>query len=106
MRQTDDETDDGCVDLAGEAAHERLVDLDHVNGQVTKDRERRVTGPEVVERNFRTELPQRAQHTARPVDVAHHRRLGELEAQAVRIRTVMLAEPSHATRERVGEIVG
>ena len=40
----------GVLGIAAQLVDERLVDLDHVDGELAQVRERRVTGSEVIDR--------------------------------------------------------
>ena len=81
----------------GELAHEGLVDLDLVDRAAPQQRERRVSGAEVVERDLDPELARRGD-LARGVHVGEDRGLGDLDPDQVRVATGAL--------EQAGEPLG
>src|SRR5687768_17261199 len=90
-----------------QAAHEGLVDLDRVQRQVLQQRERRVAGAEVVERDAHAERAQLAQLGDGLLDVEEHRALGDLEAKAPRVDRGCLDDGPHARHEiGTGELPG
>src|SRR3954454_23958699 len=81
VRQADQRRDDARVARLVERGDERAVDLELVDGEPAEVAQRRVARAEVVDADLDAEaleLDERGQRRAR---VAHHRRLGHLEAQ-------------------------
>jgi hypothetical protein len=64
-----------------ERRHEAPVDLEHVHGHALQVRERRVARAEVVDHDAHAERPDLLQPLAGRADIAHQRRLGDLERQ-------------------------
>src|SRR5688572_2537130 len=86
------ERDDGLGEHAlvgtragADVAHEGAVDLQLVDRQVPEIREARVAGAEVVHRERHPERLQALQRGDGGVDVVHHRALGELHLEVVRV---------------------
>jgi len=76
--------DDAIIRLGAEAVNERAIDLEHLDREVAQRPERRIAGPEVINRQRHTELLKFAQDGTRPDFVGHHDRLGDLQVQATR----------------------
>jgi hypothetical protein len=83
-----------------DVADERTVDLQHVDGHVLQAGERRIAGPEVVEREREAPRMQLRQDLLGPVGVRHGRGLGDLDHHVVRVdgagaklRDQLLGEP-------------
>ena len=62
-------------------AHERLVDLDHVEQEALQIGERGVAGAEAVERQSRAEITDALQHLRGVLGVLHDQRLRKLELE-------------------------
>src|SRR4051794_14972820 len=65
-------------------AHERAVDLDDVEREALEISERRVAGPEVVQRQAHADVLELAQRRADDLALLHEDRLGQLHDQPVR----------------------
>src|SRR5690606_31730073 len=81
--------DDGAhdrllLDVAGNALHERAVDLDLVEGEAAQIAQRRVAGPEVVHGDACAELAQRGQRIEDQVRAVEEQRFRDLELQPAR----------------------
>ena len=61
--------------------HQRLIDLDRVEGKRIEIRQRRVTGAKIIERQASARRDQLAQHFAGLLWVFHHQRFGQLKTQ-------------------------
>ena len=90
------EREDGVDDrLVGaverHVAHEALIDLQHVDGEVAHEAQRRRTGAEVVERDREAGRARRGETLGRGVDVVEHLLFGDLDAEVVH-RAVVLGE--------------
>src|SRR5262245_12834100 len=81
VRHRDDRAQDHRpLALAG-GTHERLVDLDSVEREALKIRERRMAGAEIVERKTSAELADAMEHLRGVFRVLHHQRFRELELE-------------------------
>ena len=77
--------DGGVLRVVAEAAHEGLVDLQHVHREPPQVRERRVAGAEVVDRQLHAERLEPPEGGDGDVDVVHEDALGDLEADVARV---------------------
>ena len=88
--EPDDAGDDGHVVAVGvELGRERAVDLHRVDGEAPEVAERRVAGPEVVDREADAELADRVERLDRGVELVEDRVLGDLDAEAARVDTLL-----------------
>jgi hypothetical protein len=62
-----------------ERTHEASIDLQDVDREVSEIGQRRVPGPEIVDRDAHTELSERLQLPLRLIGVGHHDPHGDLE---------------------------
>ena len=84
MAELDDGLDDGGVlRVDAEPADERSVDLDRLDREPLQVGQRRVPGAEVVDGEVQAEVAQLAQRDRGGLDIAHQRRLGDLQPQRV-----------------------
>jgi len=75
--------DRGVVRVARHRDDERAVDLQLLHGKPPEVGQRRISSPEVVDRQVHAQFAQRLQHANRTIGVGHEHRFGELEPQRV-----------------------
>ena len=85
--KTGDCTDDLGVALFAQALNERPIDLDLLEGEFTQVVERRLTRPEVVERNADTQILELLHRRQRSVAVLEQQALRDFKLQALRGQT-------------------
>jgi len=83
-----------------EAEHERLVELQRVDREIAQVAERREAGAEVVDRHADAEPVQVFDDAACAAWVEHHRALGDLELELMRLDRVEVEEPRDLLGER------
>jgi len=85
VAEVDDRAHDRLGCAVGHGEHERLVDLDLVHREIGQPRQRRVAGPEVVDRDADTGGRQLVEDGRDPGVVGRQAGLGELQSQAAGI---------------------
>jgi hypothetical protein len=85
--------------VRGERAHERLVDLEHVDRKPLEIGERGVARPEVVDREPHTEVLQVAQRVHGHLDVPQQAALGDLQLQGYGRKPALLERVAHDLRQ-------
>ena len=101
-RQPDDRLGDRRVARVGlEIGDERDVDLQRVDREVLEVRQRRVPGPEVVDRDPEALVAQLVEHAADRVEVVQQRGLGHLELEPRRLA----ARVADDRRDTMGEVL-
>ena len=98
----DDRRDDRqVVGVAGNVAHERLVDLELVDRESLEVRKRRIARAEIVEREFKSQPFELTHDADRVLGVLHRHALGDLELQRMRTQ----ARAAHRIFDRFGQVV-
>ena len=105
------ESDDHADELVGvlllaEPFHERAVDLQDVHREPREVGQRRVAGPEVVDREPHAELPQLAQQRHRLVHPFHQDGLGDLEHQRLGGEPGLGEHPAHVVDQPLVQLTG
>ena len=100
MRDVHGRADDALAIRRREAVDEAPVDLRLRDGQAIQLRERRVAGPEVVERHTHTDASQMREGAHVFLDVRHDEALGHLEHEPFR-RDFVHREPA---RDEIGKL--
>ena len=94
VAELDHRVDDRHVLLVvGQAAYERPVNLDAVDGEPAQVLERRVAGAEVVDRDLDPELLDLGEHADRRLGILDQHALGDLEAEPGGIDAGLLDDP-------------
>jgi hypothetical protein len=76
------------VALVGAVAHQRLVDLDRVEGEAGEVGERGMARAEIVEREAEADILQLVEDEARLFRILHHDGFGEFQLQLLRLAAV------------------
>ena len=91
--------DFGIVVVGAEHAHERSIDLEHVEWKAMQIAQGRVSGPEVVHVNLNLQILQARKHFGNRLRVLHDRALGDLEVQAASGYAGGAENPAHRIDE-------
>ena len=94
--------DAGVVRVGRQIAHERLIDLQGIDGKALHIGEARIPRAEVVERKQHAHVLERLEHGRGRGRIAHQEGFGQLQFQIARVQARLLQDFAHAFDEVLG----